>query len=118
MVAGLRRPQSARVPAAAQGQERLEVVLDPDRVAWGWAGAVDRRVGRRPSQVHGSGRVGIGGAAERGLPWRSLPPNSGRCHGPAGQRGRRRASVVLSSVGRRSAVGVVLHHHLDHAAAR
>jgi hypothetical protein len=58
----------------------------PDRVALWWAGVGGRRAGRWPSQVCGPVCVGIKEAAEPGSPSRSLPPNPGRCHGPAGDR--------------------------------
>ena len=58
----------------------------PDRVAWWWAGAAGRRVGRWPSRVQRGVAVRIARVAEPGSPWRSLPPNPGRCHGRAGSR--------------------------------
>ena len=49
-----------------------------------WAGVVGRRAGNRPTRVHDGCGVRIAGVAAPGSPWRSVPPNQGRCHGRAG----------------------------------
>jgi len=80
----------------------------PDRVAWWWSGAAGRRVGRWPSRVQRGVAVRIARVAEPGSPWRSLPPNPGRCHGRAGSRlikghvaRRRRVALATGPVLRR-----------------